>query len=229
MAQFMETAADRLKQSRAKRYATAAEAARALSLSAPTVRSHENGGRKLKWDWAVRYAAAYRVDPEWIMSGKRKPNPEAGVTSPIVTEPVHVYGVVAAGLWLEDGDWQISKFDPVPVVPMKYRGVEQTAWKVLGPSMDLAGILDGGYVVTVPYWEVRIAVQDNDLVVVERRDGSKIERTVKQAVIGPNRVELWPRSSSSDYQTPILIPRDHKHDGSQVEIVGLVVGFYRPF
>ena len=226
----MQSPSDRLKQARIRRgFESAADAARALQMSEPTVRAHENGTRKLRWDVAQRYARAYGVDATWLMDGDRKPSSKAGLENPVTPKLANVYGVVAAGLWFEDDGWQTPKFEDVPVVPMKYRGVQQTAWKVIGPSMDLVGIIDGGFVVTVPYWEVRVAPQDNDLVVVEQRDGSKIERSVKQVLILPETIELWPRSSSPEFQRPIVIPRDHSADSSAVELIGLVVGFYRAF
>lgn len=225
----MDEPKDRIRKARIEKgFETAADAARAFGWTESTVRHHENGTRRANWQWAQKYARAYGVTPEYIMAGKGKPSEDVtlGVEQTPVT--VNVYGEVAAGLWFEDDGWHTPRYDRIPVVPMRYKSVEQSAWKVIGPSMDLRGIVDGGYIITVPYWEVRRGIQDADLVVVERRDGSKIERTVKEVLVYPDRTEFWPRSTAPEFQQPIVIPRDRDHD-SQVEVIGLVVGFYKPF
>ena len=81
------------------------------------------------------------------------------------------------------------------VATRKYAGLEQFAFKVRGLSMDQLRIFDGDYIVCVPYWQARPAVQSEDIVVVERRDGHKIERTCKQLLVVKRGFELWPRSS----------------------------------
>lgn len=92
--------------------------------------------------------------------------------------------------------------------------------------MDLLRIFDGDYVITVPYWEVRASFQNNDVVVVERREGHRFERTCKQIKVHKDRVELWPRSSHEAFQEPlvILINREETESGEEVEVIGLVIG-----
>jgi len=61
-------------------YETAAEAARAFGWSQYTVASNENGNRAFGRKAAERYAAAYHVGLEWLLTGKGdakgKPNAE---------------------------------------------------------------------------------------------------------------------------------------------------------
>lgn len=142
----------------------------------------------------------------------------------------HVVGVVQAGLWYDESHPPQVEYEPIPYVPTRYPNLKQVAYRVQGSSMNLRKIEDGDFVIAVPYWEVRIAPQDRDLVVVERRrDGGEIERTVKEVAIQPEHIELWPRSSDPAWQKPILIPRDQQpSDFVEVEIVGLVVGRYSP-
>lgn len=143
---------------------------------------------------------------------------------------VPVRGQVAAGLWFEDGEWDTPKYPEVPVVPSRYRNVPQIAYKVVGDSMDERGFVDGSYVITVPYWQVRTQIQDGDAVVVERRDGSRVERTIKIVVIGPGEYRLEARSTNPRWaDTAIVIPRDRPEaNDNSVEIIGLVIGSYKP-
>ena len=141
-----------------------------------------------------------------------------------------VAGTVAAGLWFSaDAPPQVES-EPVPYVPCRYPDLEQTAYKVSGPSMNRRRIEDGDYVITVPYWQARVGVQDADIVVVQRhRDGDLVELTVKEIVVRLTEIHLMPRSTDPQFQEPIVIPRDPNADGyDSVEIVGLVVGRYSP-
>lgn len=153
------------------------------------------------------------------------------VALPIQPRMVAVVGQVAAGLWLEGDDLSMASHKPVPYVPTRYKNAEQRAYKVSGTSMNLAGIVDGSYVITIPYWQVRERIQDGDLVVVERREGSLLERTVKLVTIGPTSYTLESRSSDPKWEKSIItIPRGGDvADDRVVEIVGLVVGSYTPF
>jgi SOS-response transcriptional repressor LexA len=156
---------------------------------------------------------------------------EGSVTEAATPASVPVVGQVAAGLWFEDGDWDAPKFQPVPVVPTRYRGVLQKAYRVVGDSMNERGYIDGSYVITVPYWQVRTNIQDGDAVVVERHEGGRTERTVKVVVVGPDVYRLEARSTNPRWaNSAIEIPRGREHDAddSVVEIIGLVIGTYRP-
>lgn len=141
-----------------------------------------------------------------------------------------VIGETAAGQWLEPDAWDEAKYPPVPFVPDRYGDLTQSAYRVVGPSMNLK-IPDGAFVITVQYWEVRNQPQDGDIVVVERRrDGGLIERTLKEVVIRANQIELTPRSSDERFKEPIIIPRSkpQTNDPLEVEIVALVIGSYTP-
>jgi len=121
---------------------------------------------------------------------------------------------------------------PVPFVPTRYAELEQRAYRVVGPSMNMRAIHDGTFVITVRYWEVRTQPQDGDIVVVERRrDGGLVERTLKEVVIRPGQIELTPRSSDDRFKEPIVIPRHLDANPSEpleVEIIALVIGCYSP-
>jgi DNA-binding XRE family transcriptional regulator len=73
------TISDRLKQIRSKRFASAAEAARALNINRFTYTQHENGTRAVPRDAAIRYAQFYRVTTDWLLHGRGQPGPGGSV------------------------------------------------------------------------------------------------------------------------------------------------------
>ena len=149
-------------------------------------------------------------------------------------EPVAAFGAapvcgqVAAGIWLDDGDWVDNGEDfTVPFSPIIYPSVPRQAWRVRGDSMDRVGIVDGCYVITIDYGVARLDIRDGDLVVVERRQSSRTERTVKTVRVDGDRYVLEPRSTNPRW-TSITIPRNgeaHVSD-EEIRIVGLVVGVH---
>lgn len=154
-----------------------------------------------------------------------------GVIPTVSPKSVDVVGETAAGLWLEPDSWDEAKYPPVPFVPTRYAQFEQRAYKVVGPSMNAAGLMDGSFVITVAYWDARTQPQDGDYVVVERRrDGGLVERTLKEVVVFPDRIELTPRSTDPRFQEPIVVPREvpRAEEPLEVEIVALVIGSYSP-
>ena len=154
---------------------------------------------------------------------------ELGMTS---SQPltVPVVGELQAGAWMEADQWDVAKYQPVFVEPERFETLNHAAWKVNGSSMDLVGIADGAFAVTVPYKAVRIAPQKGDAVVVERRRNGTFERTCKE--VGrqtPAGLELIPRSSDPRHKAIIIPPQGPDEDGAEVEIIGLVVGSYKRF
>lgn len=145
-------------------------------------------------------------------------------------KPIRIAGDVAAGLWIEaDTFVDVPPHEPIPRMP-DYLGLEQIAYRVRGNSVDLLQIHDGDFVITVPYFQVRVTIQDGDVVVVERRHGHLIERTCKQVQVKPRHYELWPRSSDPRFKEPLIIPRERRTMDTEevVEVVGLVIGTFRP-
>lgn len=144
---------------------------------------------------------------------------------------VAVMGRVGAGLWFDEGEIDESVYGDIPVIPGRYASLEQKAYKVTGDSVDKLGIFDGSFVITIDYWMVRAIIQDGDIVVVEKRDGGKIERTVKVAVITPTEFRLEARSTNPKWDgVAIIIPRKKADpaDDRTIEVIGLVIGDFRP-
>lgn len=182
-------------------------------------------------DWAAKLAPHLGVEPMDLMFGPgRTPSiPQGEGSTPLVVSAA-VRGTTAAGIWLAEDYVDATEYDPIPIVLARYPNLPQIAYKVMGPSMDLLRIFDGDYVITIDYWQARTSFQNADVVVVERRQGGKIERTCKQIAVHRDRIEFWPRSSHPAFQEPIVVPvnRDSPDDGVDVEVVGLVIGRHTP-
>ncbi len=65
----MQSAAERLKLAREKRFPDATDAAKALGLPPPTYLAHENGSRGFRQS-ADRYADFFNVNLEWLLTGR---------------------------------------------------------------------------------------------------------------------------------------------------------------
>jgi SOS-response transcriptional repressor LexA len=141
---------------------------------------------------------------------------------------VGVRGETAGGRWVEYelGD---AIYPDIPVVPGPYSSLEQVAYRVRGNSMDKARILDGDFVICVPYFDARTAMTDGDIVVVERRRAGLYERTCKVLEVRPGHASLVPYSTDPRHEGPLFITGGpQEDDGTEIEIVGLVIGKYAP-
>lgn len=64
---------ERLKQARTDRgFENPTDAARAFGWNVNTYRSHENGNREISKSAALRYAKAYNVSVDWLLTGSKK-------------------------------------------------------------------------------------------------------------------------------------------------------------
>jgi transcriptional regulator with XRE-family HTH domain len=136
---------------------------------------------------------------------------------------------VQAGLWYEidteEPPEQVSL--PVSSYP-KYAAYPQWLEKVVGDSADLK-FQPGAFLHVVDAIELGYAPKDGDWVVIERRrdQGAVRERTVKQIEITNGCVLLQPRSTNPKWREPLgLVAGARNHADVEVEIVGLVVGWY---
>jgi SOS-response transcriptional repressor LexA len=224
---------DRLKEARRARFATAKAAASYMDVPQPTYAHHEAGTRKPKSEEIVRYAKAFRVSPEWLLfgaGGAKLPIAQPAIDT-LEVNFVAVRGKAQAGIWMEFDEFEGQGLDPVPTVPGAWRSYEQFAYQVKGPSMNLRGIDDGCFVICVRYSNATGTRRDPDIVVVERRRGGVVERTVKELITTKTETQLWPRSSDARFQSPIVVKKDkpdNQDDGTEIEVVGLVIGVWRP-
>lgn len=206
---------------------------RALGIDHAQVSRMLRGKRRLK-HWEIAKVAEYLEEPAPDIRGapafhkKKETGSLAYVTVTVSNVPVR--GECAGGRWLEYelGD---NDFETVPVVPTKYPQLEQFAFRVRGNSMDRAKIIDGDYVVCVPYFEARANLTHGDIVVVERRRGGLYERTCKRLEVRPDgSTALVSQSNDPKSADPLLELQANSHadDGVEIEVVGLVIGRYSP-
>ncbi len=223
---------ERLKLARERAgYKTAKLASTALGVPYGTYSGHEAGSRGIKTLELQQYAKRFRVSLNWLafgegeLGGKQKPLQEAVTFAP-------VRGLARAGAWYEFEEFPSDDPEMIPVSDHRYKSLEQFAYLCAGPSMDRAGLPDGTYAICVAYWQVRSTPKEGDVVVVERKRGAAIERTVKRLKLTRAGYELWPESSDPNFSKPLSIQKtsDAKEvDGTIIEIVGLVIGAYRAF
>lgn len=198
-----------------------------LGVSEPVVTRLLAGDRRLMHYEIPKIAQYLGEPPPQITSGTNSP-PATLAPTQFIVKHVPVRGETAGGLWVEYivGD---DTYEHVPVVPTKYADLEQFAYRVRGNSMDKAKILDGDYVVCVPYFMARSQLQDGDIVVVERRRAGLYERTCKCLEVKPNGASaLVSRSNDPRHAEPLFTVGDGQADDIEIEIVGLVVGRYSP-
>ena len=177
----------------------------------------------LPQDWAEKLAPLLGTTSRHLIFG-----PDQG-GMPVTA--VRLRGETAAGRWFEVDDFSIDDADMVPVVPGKFSDKEQFAYKVVGNSMELARIYAGDYVICVPYWAYRSTITDGDIAVVERARGQLTERTCKQLILRNGGFELRARSNDPQFAIPLLVPhlnQPEADDGTHIEIIGLVIGSFRP-
>lgn len=138
-----------------------------------------------------------------------------------------VRGVVAAGMWQAA---EVIQDEPLGSIPMvedsDYEGLPQWAELVRGPSMNQV-YDDGDYLHVVGFAELGYSPRPDDDVIVERRssqDGT-VERTCKRIVRQNGELALVGVSTFARWNEPL--PLDNGPD-TLVQIVGLVIGSYRP-
>ena len=134
-----------------------------------------------------------------------------------------VMGRAAAGAWIEA---DAIGGDPIGYAPMvaddRYPTRTQWAELIEGDSINLV-IPSGGFAHVV---DARgLDIPHRAFVLVERRRGGLVERTVKQFLREEGGVVLRGRSSIERFNVPL-----HLGDANEVEIViiGLVLGHYVP-
>lgn len=140
---------------------------------------------------------------------------------------------VQAGHWFEvdsyaDGFIEDARY-PVSPDP-SYSQAGQWLELVVGDSVDLE-IPDGHYAHVVDAADMGYSPRDGDLVVIERRRAGGLirERTIKQVSVTDGRVTFIPRSRNPRWNEPLSMTDGAANDDAvEVQLVGLVVGSYRP-
>lgn len=156
--------------------------------------------------------------PAWRLSGDQ-PEPPSPTS-------VWVCGSVEAGAFQEAVEWDRSRWYAVDVpVPPRFRG-KARALEVHGNSMNLE-YPNGSVVMWVPVLDVRPPQDADDVIVYSYAKDGTVEATVKNYRVLNGRKWLWPMSNDPLHQMPVEV--DEPGDSvERIEIVGLVIGGYRP-
>lgn len=187
-------------------------------------------------------AKALHTSVAWLTEGDGPEDMAPGevvLTGPTIertlVEPPKYAGRVQAGMFIATDDYFNQDFESVPefVLPVaKYGKVRQYTWRARGDSMNVAGIMDGMWIVgadAADYIDTYGDIESGDLVVVERsrHQGAERELTVKQVHFYRDRYELRPASTNPEHQ-PIVVKHDHEvdADGIEVKIIGVVLTAY---
>lgn len=139
-----------------------------------------------------------------------------------------VVGTVAAGVWVEAYEWPEDQWVPYTGgahvhaeagrrFGLRVEGESMNEVYPHGTILDCISTMDG------------IVVHSGQrVVVVRKRVSGEIEATVKEYLVdGDGREWLVPRSTNPSFQTPF--PMDAPGEGvTDADIIGLVVGSYRP-
>jgi SOS-response transcriptional repressor LexA len=139
-------------------------------------------------------------------------------------------GIVEAGAFRPwDELNQDAELKHVPLAPdARFPIWAQSAFEVIGNSMDRAHVLPGMYLQTIDIhaWEKSHGdPRDGQLVIVARtRDGNpERELTVKRLRVYRDRLELVPESSD-DRHKPLVFPNPPRPEGEiEVQIIAVVI------
>lgn len=205
---------------KAKGYSNAADACRAFGWNVVTYRSHENGIRGYKSS-VEKYAKAFGVSVEWLITGKGASLPEGAI--PIKGfASLPVLGNVQAGTFIMVDDNQTPMSDLLHIsVPLVegFDADKHYLLKVIGDSMNKR-IPDGYYAICV---EINgKSPKIGDIVVVERlKDGGQlVETTIKRLSEVNGRRALVPESYDPKFTT---IYPDKEINGTEIRVVAVVV------
>lgn len=216
-----ETLADRVRQRLEALGLSQRKAARLAGLSEDTVRTILRRHTDARAETLARLAPVLGVSVDWLARGL--------VSEPTDSPPapalLPLRGRAAAGLWLE-GELDAS---PEVVLPLavhpRWPAAAQWGLTLEGDSLDQ--LYPAGAAVHVVALEAfGRSPRAGDLVVLVRRRGQLLERSVKELrVDGQGRLQAWPRSTNPRWQTPVDFAQD-LDDGDTVTVEGVVVGAY---
>lgn len=140
---------------------------------------------------------------------------------------IRVVGEVAAGLWREVTYSDFEHFDLPIVADPRWPAEALSALVVRGQSINRKAN-DGDFVLILDIHHAPRSFREDDWVVVERREGDKVETTVKR--VGRNGDGGWlllPDSTDPRWQEPIHLVENGNED-VEVRVVAFVLDFIKP-
>lgn len=197
--------------------------------------SHEMGRRNPNRSTLRKYASAFGVTLNWLLTGlgdtpRQSDQSELSETqtgSTLSANRLPIIGGVQGGAFMEAWPAMAEPFETLPVVPdEKYPESKQYLLEVRGPSMNMK-FPDGSFAhcVEISYKPGTRMPEPGTFVIVERHKAGLIEVTIKELRLNAEgQYELWPRSTDPAWKAPIVL-----NDGSgvdEVSIKGIVVGCY---
>lgn len=229
LSEVMSEISERLIEARKRAgYETAADAARALGVKAPTYYAHENATSGLRQKVAEQYAKKFKTTAEWLLFGTNDPGMNDAIPYDIEVAGLPLLGIIQAGHWFEVTDaTEEANAKMVPVVrDPRFPQAKQYALQVVGDSVDL-DYPDGSIVTCVDFADSGYALGEGLLLHVERHraGGQLVENTLKWTERRGRTLYLVPHSSNPKYQ-----PIAWAAMGSDTEVVakGIVVGGWAP-
>jgi SOS-response transcriptional repressor LexA len=157
-------------------------------------------------------------------------------SGPVPIEPIDaglpVRYRVQAGNWIEveDIDEPDSAGEFMPLgrstisADPRFPTTEQWAEQIEGDSIDKL-YPHGSFIHVVSVIGSGVELKSGHLVVVQRWDGHKRERTVKRVFRNGDAFEMVGESNNPRWNKPFTLPDT---DDQTVEVVGIVIGGYRP-
>lgn len=211
--------ADILRSARiARGFASAAEAARHFGWKEAAYTHHENGTRGIRPEAARRYARAFGLD-EGSLLGLT-----LGGVHIAADQGVPVVGTAAWGVWRDRSVMESSKTTEAINVPRGARLPQRMAVLIDDASIDKA-IPRGFYAIYEPLPSDGLhSVQSGKFLVIRRQRDGLEELTVRR-ILGAvdGEVKLSSHSTSGQFRDVITIA-----PGSDIEVLGVVVGQYAP-
>lgn len=140
-----------------------------------------------------------------------------------------VNGELEAGIWREPTVYVVDDATLIPAVPHPdFIGIKQYAWRVCGNSMNLL-VAPGAYVIGISFHDIwpRRELRDGDVVVCERRDGDKVECTLKRVAKDGDRFRLDAESDDDRFKKPVWISADEDGEEVSVQATYLIIGSFR--
>jgi SOS-response transcriptional repressor LexA len=178
------------------------------------------------------YAKTFGIDPKSIYLDHDETvdggfSTTQSLASPNNAEGIPFAGIAESGAWrqLDDFNGTFAKHITRPP-DLRFLMAKQYVWQVAGDSMDSANLPDGIFVLGVSYsdFEKHYGVlSDGKFVIVERRDGEKRERSVKQVRMFRDRIEFQPRSRNPKHETITISGGSVPGDDSPVRILAIIV------
>lgn len=173
----------------------------------------------------ARIAEVLGLSTAYLVTGENGTNGEQLSGMPVNMSPI--VGIIEAGKFRDVSIHnQDDDFPKIPVPQNElFPNLSQYVLEVRGDSMNKV-VLDGTYVVCVPFAKTRLSPRPGMIVHVERSmaDGQLVETTLKEVDEVDGQLLLRPRSTNAVHQ-------DIKMDGDEsttIEVRGLVVSLWKP-